>query len=160
MYYHYGVPKYTVPKKVFGVFEHSIHKPKHMLLRGFDEYFYAPHSRHTETRLEDVQKVPRLEILASSPKAGLYIAAAHRGRQVFVTGHSEYDKDTLAKEYFRDLDKGMDIQVPEHYFIDDDPAKEPVQSWKAHANLLYVNWLNFVYQTTPYDLDELDEIPE
>ncbi len=160
LYYHYGVPKYTVPEKVFGVFEHTIHKPKHMLLRGFDEYFYAPHSRHTETRMEDVRNVSQLEILASSAKAGLYIAAAYGGRQVFVTGHSEYDKDTLAKEYFRDLDKGLQIKIPEHYFIDDDPSKGPVQAWKAHANLLYVNWLNYVYQTTPYDLGQLEALPE
>lgn len=110
--------------------------------------------------MEDVRNVSQLEILASSAKAGLYIAAAYGGRQVFVTGHSEYDKDTLAKEYFRDLDKGLQIKIPEHYFIDDDPSKGPVQAWKAHANLLYVNWLNYVYQTTPYDLGQLEALPE
>ncbi len=155
LYYHYGVPKIPMEEKVFGVFEHSVNPDKKhkMLLRGFDDAFYAPHSRHTGVNKEDVEKVSALEILAESPEAGVYIITDKNERRFFITGHSEYDADTLQKEYMRDVEKGLDIKVPINYFPDDDPAKEPMVKWRAHANLLYSNWLNyFVYQTTPYDI--------
>lgn len=159
LYYHYGIKKYPLKEKMFGVFKHYIpEEKKHkMLLRGFDEEFYAPHSRHTEVTEEDIERIPELEILSKSDEAGVYIVAAKGERQFFVTGHSEYDHDTLSKEYFRDVDKGLDIKVPVNYFPDDNPEKEPMNIWRAHANLLYSNWLNyFVYQTTPYNIDEID----
>lgn len=157
LYYHYGIQKYPLPEKMFGVFPHYKAKSNVKLLRGFDDIFYAPHSRHTMTRKEDILQQEELEILAESDVAGLYIAASKDGRQIFVTGHSEYDKDTLAKEYFRDIEKGLDIAVPYHYFDQDDPKRPPIVSWRAHANLLYVNWLNYyVYQETPYDLKNID----
>lgn len=152
LYYHYGIPKYDLSEKMFGVFEHQTLEPTHPLLRGFDEVFWAPHSRHTEVKREDIEKVDDLEILATSPEAGVYIVAEKSGRQIFVTGHSEYDRDTLAKEYFRDVRKGLDIKVPCHYFPNDNPSLTPPLKWRSHANLLYTNWLNyFVYQKTPYD---------
>ena len=157
MYYHYGVPKYDLPRKMFGVFPHHVLQPFHPLLRGFDEEFYVPHSRHTECRREDILATGKLEILTESPIAGVHIASSFDGRQFFVTGHSEYDRGTLAAEYFRDLDKGLPIDIPYHYFDGDNPENEPKFIWRAHANLLYVNWLNyFVYQQTPYDLKMLD----
>ena len=155
LYYHYGIPKYPLPQKVFGVFEHSIppEKKHKILLRGFDDSFYVPHSRHTEIRREDIEKVPALEILAESDEAGVYIVTDKNERRFFITGHSEYDFDTLQKEYTRDVDKGLDIAVPKNYFPDDNPKNEPLVKWRSHANLLYSNWLNyFVYQTTPYDI--------
>ena len=158
LYYHYGVPKYDVDEKVFGIFEHYVvpEKKHKILLRGFDDRFNAPHSRHTEVREEDINKVPELEILAKSDEAGVYIVTAKSERQFFVTGHSEYDNITLANEYFRDKEKGLDIKVPKNYFENDDPENEPKNTWRAHANLLYSNWLNyFVYQTTPYDISEI-----
>lgn len=158
LYYHYGVRKRTLSDKVFGVFSHKLvpEKKHKMLLRGFDDEFYAPHSRHTEFEKEDVEKIPELEILAESDKAGVYIVTAKSERQFFVTGHSEYDAYTLDSEYKRDLEKGMDIAVPENYYPDDDPNREPIMKWRAHANLLYSNWLNyFVYQTTPYNIDDI-----
>lgn len=158
LYYHYGVRKRTLPDKVFGVFSHKLvpEKKHKMLLRGFDDEFYAPHSRHTEFKKEDIEKIPELEILAESDKAGVYIVTAKSERQFFVTGHSEYDAYTLDSEYKRDLEKGMDIAVPENYYPDDDPNREPIMKWRAHANLLYSNWLNyFVYQTTPYNIDDI-----
>lgn len=159
LYYHYGIKKYPLNKKMFGIFPHRVVDGKRhkMLLRGFDDVFYAPHSRHTEFREEDILKVPELEILAKSDDAGVYIVTAQDERQFFVSGHSEYDAGTLAKEYFRDLDKGLPIEVPVNYFPDDDPQNPPRVLWKAHANLLYSNWLNyFVYQTTPYNIEEID----
>ena len=154
--FHYGVPKYQLPKKMFGVYEHYPVDAKHPIVRGFDERFFAPHSRHTEVRAEDIAKVPELEIVAESRIAGPYIIAARDTRMLFVTGHSEYDSDTLAREYFRDRDKGLEIEVPYNYFPDDDPSKRPPNVWRGHANLLFSNWLNyFVYQNTPYDLGEL-----
>ncbi len=157
LYYHYGVPKYPLAEKMFGVFTHCTLVPRHMLLHGFDEQFLAPHSRHTEVRAEDILRHPSLEVLAVSDEAGVYIAADKGGRRIFVTGHSEYDRMTLAAEYFRDRDKGLPIRLPRHYFPGDDPAATPVHSWRAHANLLFTNWLNyFVYQRTPYDLEELE----
>ncbi len=155
LYYHYGVPKHEVPEKVFGVFEHTIpaEKKHKILLRGFDDTFYAPHSRHTCVEKEDILKVPSLEILADSDEAGVYIITDKNERRFFITGHSEYDADTLQKEYMRDVNKGLDIKVPKNYFPDDDPTKDPIVKWRSHANLLYSNWLNyFVYQTTPYDI--------
>lgn len=155
LYYHYGVPKHEVPEKVFGVFKHTIpaEKKHKMLLRGFDDTFYAPHSRHTCVEKEDILKVPSLEILAESDEAGVYIVTDKNERRFFITGHSEYDADTLQKEYMRDVNKGLDIKVPKNYFPDDDPGRDPVVKWRSHANLLYSNWLNyFVYQTTPYDI--------
>ncbi|WP_367924769.1 homoserine O-succinyltransferase [uncultured Ruthenibacterium sp.] len=156
LYYHYGVPKYPVKKKVFGVFPHKVTRPKNPLVRGFDEVFYAPHSRHTEVRRADVDKVEALRVLAESDEAGLHLLATDSGRQIFILGHMEYDKDTLKTEYLRDLAKGLPIDVPKHYFYDDDPAKDVIFRWRSHANLLFSNWLNYyVYQTTPYDLEQL-----
>lgn len=158
LYYHYGVPKYPLDKKVFGVFKHSVvpEKKHKMLMRGFDDEFFVPHSRHTEFREEDILKVPELEILAKSDKAGVYIVTAKDERQFFISGHSEYDAETLAAEYFRDVNKGLPIDIPENYFPDDDPKNTPPMKWRAHANLLYSNWLNyFVYQTTPYDINDI-----
>ena len=157
LYYHYGVPKYDLPSKMFGIFPHTVLQPFHQLLRGFDEVFYVPHSRHTEVREEDILKHPELEILTKSPISGVHIVADTSGRQFFVTGHSEYDRGTLAAEYFRDLDKGLPIHIPYNYFEGDDPDNPPRFIWRSHANLLFVNWLNyFVYQQTPYNLEEMD----
>ncbi|NLT96167.1 MAG: homoserine O-succinyltransferase [Clostridia bacterium] len=156
LYYHYGIPKYPLPEKCFGVFNHQVNNRKCMLVRGFDDEFYAPHSRHTTIRREDIEKVPELEILAESPQAGIYLLATKNGRQVFVTGHSEYDPLTLKAEYDRDVNKGLKIQIPYNYFPNDDPTQEPLVRWRGHANLLFSNWLNYyVYQETPYDLNEL-----
>ena len=156
LYYHYGVPKYPLNKKMFGVFEHYAMNPNHPIVRGFDEIFRAPHSRHTEVREEDIAKVQELELIAKSDAAGPYIIAAKDARMLFITGHSEYDCDTLANEYFRDVNKGLPIEVPVGYFPDDDPEKRPPNVWRGHANLLFTNWLNyFVYQNTPYDLADL-----
>ena len=158
LYYHYGIPKYPLEKKLFGVYKHTVvpEKKHKILLRGFDDEFYVPHSRHTEFREEDISKVPELEILAKSDKAGVYIVTAKSERQFFISGHSEYDADTLATEYFRDKNKGLNIDIPENYFKDSDPSKPPMMLWRAHANLLYSNWLNyFVYQTTPYNINDI-----
>lgn len=152
LYYHYGIPKYPLEEKVFGVFTHTVNKQNVNLLRGFDEEFYVPQSRHTEVRKEDIEKVENLEVLSESEEAGVYIAATKDGRQIFVTGHSEYDPETLKLEYERDLKKGLPISIPKNYFPDDDPSKQPRSKWRAHANLLFSNWLNYyVYQETPYD---------
>jgi homoserine O-succinyltransferase len=156
LYYHFGIPKYPLTEKMFGIFPHNIERINSQLLKGFDEGFLAPHSRHTEIRREDILKNPNLEILASSDIAGLYIVANRNGRQYFVMGHSEYDRNTLAEEYFRDVEKGLDIRVPYNYFPNDDPSKVPVFKWRCHANLMYSNWLNYcVYQRTPFNLDDL-----
>ena len=154
--YYYDIEKYDTDKKVFGVFEHRVLRPLTPLVRGFDEIFYAPHSRHTYIKKEDVKKHPELRILAESKDAGLHILATDSGRQIFILGHQEYDKETLANEYFRDIDRGLDIGVPKNYFRDDDPNKEILFRWRSHASLLFTNWLNYyVYQATPYDLGEL-----
>ena len=154
--YHYGVPKYDLGRKLFGVYPHRVTRQHVKLLRGFDDIFYAPHSRYTEVRREDIEKVPELEILAESPEAGVYIVASKDGRQIFVTGHSEYDANTLKLEYERDLAKGMDIAIPENYFPDNDPSQAPLVRWRSHANLLFATWLNYyVYQETPYDLNKI-----
>ncbi len=155
LYYHYGIPKYQLPKKMFGVFPHTKVYKHYDLLRGFDDIFYVPHSRHTEVHKEDILKVPELTILSESAESGVYIVANHNFRQIFVMGHSEYDSNALKNEYFRDKEKGLDIDVPKNYFKDNDPNKEVVSMWKAHSSLLYTNWLNFVYQETPYDINEI-----
>jgi len=153
LYYHYGIQKHPIPEKLFGVFEHQADYKRSILLRGFDDVFWAPHSRHTTVYREDIEAVPGLRVLASSPKAGVYAVASKEGRQIFVTGHSEYDPDTLQKEYLRDKNLGLPIHVPENYFPNDDDTQPPVVRWRGHANLLFSNWLNyFVYQTTPYDI--------
>lgn len=157
LYYHYGVQKHPLPEKMFGVFPHRIVYPNPILMRGFDDIFYVPHSRHTTVLEEEVrEKAPDIRILATSQTAGLYAAFTEGGRQVFLTGHSEYDADTLKKEYLRDLDAALPIAPPVNYFEDDDPQKEPVVRWRSCANLLFSNWLNyFVYQGTPYDLESI-----
>ena len=153
LYYHYGIKKYKLKEKMFGIYKHRLITPKSRLFRGFDEEFYAPHSRHTTVRIEDIEKNPNLKLMAVSEEAGAYVVGDNEGTQFFVMGHSEYDADTLAKEYFRDVNKGLDIKIPVNYFPDDDPTKKPVLKWRAHSNLIYSNWLNyFVYQTTPYEL--------
>ena len=152
LYHHYGIPKHPLAEKLSGVFEHTVNNPTAAIVRGFDEVFVAPHSRHTEIRREDILKVPELEIVSESPKAGVYIVASRDGRQIFVTGHSEYDPYTLKNEYERDRMKGMDIRIPENYFPHDDPTAMPLVNWRSHSSLLYANWLNYyVYQATPYD---------
>ncbi len=156
LYYHYGVPKYPLEKKCSGVFRHKINRRTAKLIRGFDNEFYAPHSRHTEVRREDIDKVKALEVLAESKEAGVYIVFTKGGRKIFVMGHSEYDANTLRDEYFRDLERGLNPTVPKNYFPNDDPTKKPIVRWRSHANLLFSNWLNyFVYQITPYDIDSI-----
>lgn len=157
LYYHYGIHKHKLPKKLFGVFPHKVEYKKSILFRGFDDVFMVPHSRHTTVLRKDIEAVPELKILSSSEKGGVYVISTDKGRQIFVTGHSEYDADTLQKEYLRDKNAGTPIAVPENYFEDDDDTKAPVVSWRSHANLLFSNWLNyFVYQTTPYNIDEIE----
>ena len=156
LYYHYGVPKYPLDKKLFGVYKHSLDYKRSILFRGFDDTFSVPHSRHTTCKREDIEKVPEIRILASSPEAGVFACMTERGRQVFITGHSEYDADTLKKEYLRDKNAGLPIDLPKNYFPDDDETREPVVTWRSCANLLYSNWLNYlVYQTTPYNIEEI-----
>jgi len=154
LYHKFGIRKHPLPEKLFGVYPHTVDYRQSILFRGFDDVFYAPHSRHTTVFREDIEAVPSLRILASSAKAGVYAVYAKHHKQFFVMGHSEYDPDTLQQEYLRDLSQNKPIHVPEHYYPDDDPSREPVVTWRAHANLLFCNWLNyFVYQTTPYDLE-------
>ena len=156
LYYHYGIPKRPLPHKLFGVFRHTVEEPNFMFFRGFDDQFWVPHSRNTTVDRADVEAVPALKILASSPEAGIYAIKTDKGRQIFIMGHSEYDRDTLKKEYLRDLDAGVDIQLPKNYFPNDDPTQSPLVTWRSCANLLYANWLNyFVYQTAPYDIREI-----
>lgn len=157
LYYHYGIPKYTLDQKMFGIFPHRAEVSNCQLLRGFDDIFYVPHSRNTEVRREDIERIPQLEILTSSELSGVHIVANKNGRQYFITGHSEYDRDTIANEYRRDVEKGLDIQIPYNYFPNDDPNNMPVFSWRCTANLMFSNWLNYcVYQKTPYNLEELE----
>ena len=161
LYYHYGIQKHPLPEKLFGVFPHTADYKRSILLRGFDDIFYVPHSRHTTIYREDVEKIPGLKILASSPQAGVYAMMNKGGRQIFVTGHSEYDPETLKMEYIRDKNAGLPIHVPENYFPDDDDTQEPVVRWRGHANLLFSNWLNYlVYQTTPYEIKDIGSDPE
>ena len=154
--YYYGIKKYPLDKKIFGVFRHNVERQMNPLMRGFDERFYAPHSRHTEIRREDIEAVPELRILAYSEEAGAHIISTENGRQIFVLGHQEYDKDTLEQEYLRDKEKGLDIEVPKNYYVNDDPNEEIIFRWRSHGNLLFSNWLNYyLYQATPYNLDDL-----
>ena len=156
LYYHYGIEKQQLPKKLFGVFPHRVEYKRSILFRGFDDEFMVPHSRHTTVRREDIEKVDDLRILASSEEAGVYAVFTNMGRQIFITGHSEYDADTLRNEYLRDIAAGKPIEIPKNYFPDDDPTRQPLVRWRSSANLLFSNWLNyFVYQTTPYDLRSL-----
>ena len=156
LYYHYGIPKHTLSKKLFGIYEHDIIRKRSPLFRGFDDRFYAPHSRYTEVTLEDVLAVPELELLATSREAGVFGVKSTDNRRFFIFAHPEYDSDTLALEYFRDVTKGLDIAVPAHYFPEDNPSLEPMVNWRSAGQLLYTNWLNYyVYQTTPYDLREI-----
>jgi homoserine O-succinyltransferase len=156
LYHHYGIEKHPLPAKMFGLFHHRALDLKEPLLRGFDEEFLAPHSRHTEVRVEDIAAIPSLKLLAQSDIAGFYLAASKDGRRIFVTGHPEYDRLTLKAEYDRDIAAGLSIAPPANYFPDNDPTREPVMTWRSHAHLLYANWLNYcVYQETPYDLDTL-----
>jgi homoserine O-succinyltransferase len=154
LYYHFGVKKHLLKEKLFGVFPHTFGRKNVNLLRGFDDEFYVPHSRHTGIDKEDILSVPELEILAESEEAGPYIISTKNGKQIFVTGHSEYDPESLKAEYDRDIEKGLEIAVPQNYYPMDDPTKPPVVKWRSHANLLYANWLNYyVYQETPYEID-------
>ena len=156
LYYHYGIKKYPLAEKLFGVFEHTLDHKRSILFRGFDDTFLVPHSRHTTVRREDVECVEGLKILSSSKEAGVFVVSTDRGRQIFVTGHSEYDADTLKREYLRDKNAGLPISIPKNYFPNDDDTKEPLVRWRSCANLFYSNWLNyFVYQTTPYDITKI-----
>ena len=156
LYYHYGIPKRQLPEKLFGVFRHTVEDPNFILFRGFDDEFWVPHSRHTTVLREDIEAVPELKILSSSPEAGVYAVKTDQGRQIFLMGHAEYDRDTLRNEYMRDLAAGADIQIPQNYFPGDDPTRKPVVTWRSCAHLLYSNWLNyFVYQTSTYNIRDI-----
>ncbi len=158
LYYHFGINKKDLPQKMFGVFEHKVNYKRSILFRGFDDVFMAPHSRHTTVDIADVRTVKGLKLLASSKEAGVYAVSTKNGKQIFITGHPEYDADTLKNEYIRDVEAGKPIDIPKNYFYKNDPTNAPVVSWRAHANLLYSNWLNyFVYQTTPYDITTIDK---
>ena len=160
LYYHYGIQKHMLPEKMFGLFWHRVYNRKCPLVRGFDDVFLAPHSRHTEVRSEDIRACSELTVLAESDEAGVFLAMADEGKQIFIMGHPEYDRITLDGEYHRDLEKGLDIQLPKNYYQNDDPEVKPLLRWRAHANNLYTNWLNdYVYQVTPYELPE-DETAE
>lgn len=157
LYYHYGIKKSPLDKKLFGVFRHKVDRKSSMLFRGFDDEFLVPHSRHTTVYQSDIEKVPELRILSTSDEAGVYAVSTDGGRQFFITGHSEYDAGTLRKEYLRDKNAGLPIEIPVNYFPDDDDTKEPLCTWRSHANLIYSNWLNYyVYQTTPYDITQIN----
>ncbi len=156
LYYHYGIDKHEMDKKLFGVFPHKVNEPKSELLRGFDEEFFVPHSRHTQVTKEDILKHSELQILAESEKAGPHMIATQNKRLIFVQGHAEYDKESLKMEYDRDINKGMDIEIPINYFEGNDSSNRVVVRWRSHANLFYSNWINFVYQETPYDLNEIE----
>lgn len=156
LYHGYGIKKYPLDKKMFGVFKHSFNDPHNAISRGFDDEFFVPHSRHTEIRAEDIMKVPELTLLSESEESGVYMVMARSGREFYITGHSEYSPNTLDTEYKRDLQKGLTIEVPRNYYTDNDPSKKPLVKWRAHANLLFTNWLNyFVYQETPYDITQI-----
>ncbi|KOH44186.1 homoserine O-acetyltransferase MetA [Sunxiuqinia dokdonensis] len=156
LYHFYGIPKYSLDKKMFGVFKHRVSDNKIPIFRGFDDEYFVPHSRHTEIRKEDIDKIPELEIISTSEDSGVNMLMAKNGRQFFITGHSEYSRNTLSNEYFRDLKKKLPIEVPKNYFPNDDPAEKPNMKWRSAANLLFTNWLNYyVYQETPYNLDDI-----
>lgn len=157
LYYHFGIDKYEMPKKLSGIYRHTADYKQSMLFRGFDDEFMVPHSRYTDVRRADIEACEDLKILSSSKEAGVYAVTTARGRQFFITGHAEYDADTLKKEYLRDVSAGINPEVPCNYFPDDDPTRAPLVSWRSSANLMYSNWLNyFVYQTTPYDINEIN----
>ena len=159
LYYHYGIPKHMLEKKMFGVYKHHVMNRKIPLVRGFDDYFWAPHSRHTEVRKEDIEKIEDLTILAESEEAGVFLVIAKDGRQIFVMGHPEYDRYTLHNEYKRDKEKGLPIEMPVNYYPDNDDTRRPSLQWRSHGNILYSNWLNYyVYQTTPYSFINTAEI--
>lgn len=156
LYYHYGIEKHPLSKKMFGIFEHDVLDMKNPLVRGFDQRFNAPHSRHTAVCREDIEKNGELTLLCHSDEAGVYACVSNDGREVFVMGHCEYDAETLAMEYFRDIDKGLEIEMPKNYFPNNNPENTPINTWRAHGSLLFSNWLNYyVYQTTPYDLQDI-----
>lgn len=156
LYYHYGIPKYPLPKKMFGIFRQYLSDVHYPILRGFDDYFNMPQSRHTEVRRDDIEKVDSLEIIAESPESGVSIVMGREGREFFITGHLEYSPDTLDKEYKRDMGKRDDVDMPKNYYIDDNPENPPLVTWRAHANLLFSNWINYyVYQETPYDINAI-----
>jgi homoserine O-succinyltransferase len=156
LYHFFGVPKYDLPAKMFGVFKHHLLEPTLPIFRGFDDEFYVPHSRHTEVRREDILKVPELTLLSESDESGVYMAMSRGGREFFITGHSEYSPYTLHDEYVRDVNKGLPIDVPRNYYKDDNPAEKPIVRWRGHANLLFTNWLNhYVYQETPYNINDI-----
>jgi homoserine O-succinyltransferase len=156
LYHHYGIPKYPLDKKMFGIFKHHVNNPELPLFRGFDDEFSIPHSRHTEVRREDMERCPELDILAESDESGVSVVMARGGREIFLTGHSEYSPLTLDTEYKRDLGKGLPIEMPKHYYRNDDPSQPPVVTWRGHANLLFNNWLNYyVYQATPYRVEDI-----
>ncbi|MBR6600489.1 MAG: homoserine O-succinyltransferase [Bacteroidaceae bacterium] len=156
LYHHYGIPKYPLDKKMFGIFKHRVSNPELPIFRGFDDEFSIPHSRHTEIRREDIERNPELDILAESEESGVYMVMARGGREIFLTGHSEYSPLTLDTEYKRDLAKGLPIEMPRHYYRNDDPSQPPLVTWRGHANLLFNNWLNYyVYQATPYRLEDI-----
>lgn len=156
LYHYYGIPKYPLDKKMFGVFKHMKANSPNPILRGFDDVFYVPHSRHTEIRREDILKVPELTILSESEESGVYMVVSANDREFFLTGHSEYSPDTLDKEYKRDLAKNLPIEMPKNYYKNDDPGNPPLVRWRSQANMLFVNWLNyFVYQKTPYNIDTI-----
>ena len=158
LYYHYGIQKKLLDKKLFGVFKHTVEDPNFILFRGFDDKFWVPHSRNTTVAREDIEATEGLKVLSASPEAGVYAVKSPESKQVFLMGHAEYDPDTLKKEYLRDVAAGIDIQIPANYFPDDDPAQPPIVRWRSCAHLLYANWLNYcVYQTTPYDISEIKE---
>ena len=156
LYYHYGIPKFPLPKKMFGIFPQYTLDPQLPIFRGFDDVFQMPHSRHTEIHREDILANPDLKLIAESPDSGVSIVMAREGREFFITGHLEYAPNTLDTEYRRDKDIRDDVDLPKHYYLDDDPAKGPLVTWRAHANLLYANWINYyVYQETPYDINQI-----
>ena len=159
LYHHFGIPKYRLPQKLSGIFRHTLLAPTHPLVRGFDDEFFAPHSRNTEVRLEDIKRHEELEILSASEEAGVHLIARRDGRQFFVTGHLEYDRETIANEYFRDLKKGLNPEIPKNYFPNDDVTQRPLFNWRSHGHLLFSNWLNYyVYQSTPYNLADLPRV--
>lgn len=156
LYHHYGIPKYPLEKKMFGIFEHHLNNPLLPIFRGFDDVFYVPHSRHTELHREDILRVKELDLVAESDEAGVYMVMARGGREIFVTGHSEYSPNTLDVEYKRDLSKGLSIEMPTNYYRENDPGNPPLVRWRGHANLMFSNWLNYyVYQETPYDITQI-----
>jgi len=158
LYYHYGIDKHMLDQKVFGVFEHKVIRTHNPLVRGFDEVFYAPHSRHTEVRKEDIEKIDELEILSESEEAGVFIVSTKDSRKIFITGHLEYDRSTLNDEYLRDINKGEKVEIPKNYFPEDNPNLVPVMKWRGSAHIVFANWLNYcVYQNTPFNINDINK---